>query len=190
VELTAECDPVEPYEWQAPVIPRKLSHTVLNTTDIDAAMAFYRDVLGFRVSDWSEHQMVFLRCNTDHHSIAFNQAPHASLNHVAYEVPSMEHVMRGIGHFRKFGRTQMWGPGRHGPGNNVFCYFQDPAGLVCEYTSDVQQIVSEETCVPSVWQRTPELSDLWGTAGPPSPQARAAMQGEPDPGPLETASRG
>lgn len=182
VELRAELDPVEPGSWNAPVLPKKISHTVMNTVDIDAATAFYKDVLGFRVSDWSEHQMVFLRCNADHHNIAFNQAPHASLNHIAYELPSMEDVMRGIGNFRKTGRTQMWGPGRHGPGNNVFCYFQDPSGLVCEYTSDVEQIPDENTWVPRVWQRVPDLMDRWGTAGPPSPEARAAMAGEPDPG--------
>lgn len=182
VELSAEVDRLDPAQWDAPVVPRKVSHTVLNTPDIDRATDFYTRVLGFRVSDWSEHQMVFLRCSSDHHSIAFNLAPHASLNHVAYELPSMEDVMKGMGAFRKIGQTQMWGPGRHGPGNNVFCYFQDAAGLVCEYTSDIQRIEDESKWVPQVWRRVPELMDRWGTAGPPSPEARAAMTGEPDPG--------
>lgn len=182
VELSAEKDPLNRGEWQAPVVPNKVTHTVLNTPDIDRATDFYTRVLGFRVSDWSEHEMVFLRCNTDHHSLAFKTAPHASLNHIAYEVPSMEDVMRGIGNFRRIGRTQMWGPGRHGPGNNVFCYFQDAAGLVCEYTSNVEQVTDESTWVPRVWQRVPEQTDRWNTAGSPSPEARAAMQGDPDPG--------
>jgi catechol 2,3-dioxygenase-like lactoylglutathione lyase family enzyme len=184
IEISAEVDPAPPAEWNAPVIPRKVTHTVLNTPDVDRSMAFYTDVLGFRLSDWSAHQMAFLRCNTDHHAVAFNQAPHASLNHIAYELPSMEDVMRGIGNFRRHGRTQMWGPGRHGPGNNVFCYFQDASGLVCEYTSDVQQIVDDEKWVPRVWERVPDQMDRWNTAGPPSPEARAAMTGDPDPGVL------
>jgi catechol 2,3-dioxygenase-like lactoylglutathione lyase family enzyme len=182
IELSAEADRLSPAEWKAPVIPRKMSHTVLNTSDIDRSMDFYTRVLGFRVSDWSAHQMVFLRCNTDHHSVAFNSGPHASLNHIAYELPSMEDVMRGVGNFRRRGRTAMWGPGRHGPGNNVFAYFQDPAGLVCEYTSDIQQVVDDSTWVPRVWDRSAETVDRWGTAGLPSDEARAAMLGEPDPG--------
>ncbi|GAC1317813.1 MAG: VOC family protein [Chloroflexota bacterium] len=182
VELIAESDPLPEANWNATVVPNKISHTVINTVDIDAANAFYTRVLGFRVSDWSEHQMVFLRCNTDHHSIAFNQAPHASLNHIAYELPSIDDVMRGIGSIQRAGRTQIWGPGRHGPGNNVFCYFQDPAGLVCEYTSDVEQIRDERTWVARIWPRVPELSDRWGTSGAPSAAARIAMTGEPDPG--------
>jgi hypothetical protein len=94
--------------------------------------------------------------------------------------------MRGIGSVRKLGPPSMWGPGRHGPGNNVFAYFKDVSGFVCEYTADVQQIVDEQQWVPRVWQRTPEQMDRWGTAGPPSPEMRAAMAGEPDPGSAQT----
>jgi catechol 2,3-dioxygenase-like lactoylglutathione lyase family enzyme len=162
-------------------IPRKLAHVVLNTVDIDAACAFYTKVLGMRISDWSEHQMAFLRCNTDHHVIAFNQGPWASLNHVAYEMPTVDHFMRGIGKLRQSGITPDWGPGRHGPGDNTFSYFTDPSGLVCEYTSEVAQI-EEDSWLCRVWPRTPELSDQWGTAGAPTEKIRTHMAGVPDPG--------
>lgn len=164
-------------------IPQKIAHVVLNTVDIDAACAFYTQVLGMRVSDWSEHQMVFLRCNSDHHVIAFNQANWASLNHVAYEMSSIDHFMRGIGKMKQAGMAPKWGPGRHGPGDNTFSYFTDPAGLVCEYTSQVAQ-VDEDSWLCRVWPRTPELSDQWGTAGPPTTTIRSHMAGVPDPGHL------
>lgn len=88
---------------------------------------------------------------------------------------------------RHHGINPQWGPGRHGPGNNTFSYFTDPAGLVCEYTSEVAQIV-EDAWIAKVWRRTPDLSDLWGTAGPPSQKIRCHMAGEPDPGPLAPAT--
>ncbi len=157
---------------------------MLNTVDIDAAVRFYCDVLGMRVSDWSEHQMAFLRCNSDHHSIAFNQAQWTSVNHVAYEMPTVDHFMRGIGRLRHHGQLPLWGPGKHGPGDNTFSYFADPAGLVCEYTSGIAQ-VDEDRWLCRVWRRVPELSDLWGTAGPPSRQVREHMAGIPDPGAFE-----
>ncbi|MGH1491119.1 MAG: VOC family protein [Acidimicrobiales bacterium] len=156
--------------------PTKIAHVVLNTVDIDAAQAWWCDVLGFRVSDWSEHQMVFLRCNADHHSIAFNQADKTSVNHVAYEVPSLDAFMTSLGRLNHAGHRPGWGPGRHGPGNNAFAYFVDPAGMVPEVTAEVQQI-DETTWVPRVWRRVPELSDLWGTAGPPSEDIRSHMAG-------------
>ncbi|MFI6565078.1 VOC family protein [Streptomyces sp. NPDC050534] len=164
-------------------LPVGVTHAVLNTTDIDASVAFYREVLGMRVSDWSEHQMAFLRCNADHHCIAFNRAPWVSLNHVAYEMSSLDHFMRGLGRLRHHGITPEWGPGRHGPGDNTFSYFTDPTGLVCEYTSEVAQVV-EDAWICRTWRRTPELSDTWGTAGPPSKLIRAHMAGTPDGSPV------
>ena len=177
VELSATVDaaPAQP----ADATPVKLAHVVLNTADIEALCTWWCDVLGFRVSDWSERQMVFLRCNADHHSIAFNRAEWASLNHVAYEVPSLDAYMASLGRLNRAGHTVGWGPGRHGPGNNAFGYFVDPAGTVPEITAEVQQ-VDEATWVPRTWPRTPELSDRWGTAGPPSAEMRQHMAGAPD----------
>ena len=182
IELSCDTWAVVPGDPEGhEAVPSKLAHVVLNTVDIDAACEFYTSVLGMRVSDWSEHQMVFLRCNADHHVIAFNQAQWTSVNHVAYEMHSVDHFMRGIGRLRHHERLPLWGPGRHGPGSNTFSYFADPAGLVCEYTSGVVQ-VDEDAWQCHVWRRTPELSDLWGTAGPPSRDVRSKMAGVPDPG--------
>ncbi|MFJ5958373.1 VOC family protein [Paenarthrobacter sp. NPDC092416] len=182
VELSANVHAVvsqEPAGRRA--IPRKIAHVVLNTIDIDRATAFYTQVLGMRISDWSEHQMAFLRCNREHHVIAFNQAPWTSVNHVAYEMQSIDHFMRGIGNLKRHNIAPQWGPGRHGPGDNTFSYFTDPAGLVCEYTSEVAQ-VDEDSWLCRTWERTPELSDQWGIAGPPTAAVRGAMAGIPDSG--------
>lgn len=119
VELLADALAV-PKLGREDAVPVGVTHVVLNTVDIDAAVKFYCDVLGMRVSDWSEHQMAFLRCNTDHHSIAFNQAEWTSVNHVAYEMPTVDHFMRGIGRLRHHGTVPLWGPGKHGPGDNTF----------------------------------------------------------------------
>lgn len=164
-----------------PSVPRQLAHVVLNTVDIERATAFYTQVLGMRISDWSERQMAFLRCTPKHHVIAFNQAAWTSVNHVAYELTSIDHFMRGVGNLKVHGIEPQWGPGRHGPGNNTFSYFTDPANLVCEYTSEVEEI-NEDTWLCRTWRRTPELSDQWRTAGPPTAGIRSAMAGVADHG--------
>jgi catechol 2,3-dioxygenase-like lactoylglutathione lyase family enzyme len=163
------------------VAPQSVCHVVLNTPDIDRIADFYTNVLGFRISDWSEHQMVFLRANNKHHSVSFNAAPHASVNHIAYLVSGVDEVMRGVSNLRKHGIEPAWGPGRHGPGNNIFCYFKDPAGYVTEYTSDIDY-VDEGAHQPKVWPRSPESIDRWGLNGPPTPALREAMLGDPDAG--------
>lgn len=182
IELTAEANAVTYKDTNGfEAVPRQLAHVVLNTVDIETATAFYTQVLGMRISDWSERQMAFLRCTPKHHVIAFNQASWASVNHIAYELTSIDHFMRGIGNLKVHGIEPQWGPGRHGPGNNTFSYFTDPAGLVCEYTSEVEEI-DEDTWMCRTWRRTPELSDQWRTAGPPTSGVRSAMAGVLDRG--------
>ncbi|MEP1515455.1 MAG: VOC family protein, partial [Nitratireductor sp.] len=155
----------EEAEWAK---PRKVSHVVLNTPDMDGVQNFYVHVLGFRVSDYSADQMVFLRCNSDHHSIALVRGDYPSVNHVAFEMPSIDEFMRGIGRMKQKGHVPTWGPGRHGPGNNPFAYFVSPSGFVIEFTSELQQI-DEATHEAQVWPRDkPDAMDRWMTAGPPT----------------------
>ena len=169
--------------WQQKSVePRSICHIVNNSPDLKRITTFYTDVLGFRISDWSGEQMVFLRTEAKHHNIAFNAAPHASVNHIAYLVSGVDEVMRGIANLKAHGIAPSWGPGRHGPGNNIFCYFQDPFGYVAEYTSDIDYIADESKHQPRVWPRSPESMDRWGISGPPSAELRAAMTGEPDHG--------
>jgi catechol 2,3-dioxygenase-like lactoylglutathione lyase family enzyme len=166
----------------APATPQQLAHIVVNTPDIDRATAFYTGVLGLRISDWSEHVMSFLRCNAEHHSIAFNAAPHASYNHTSWTMGSIDELMRAQGRVRAAGTPLMWGTGRHGPGHQVFNYFIEPSGYVVESIADGDLIPDEDAWEPQVWVRAPQFMDLWGTSGPPSAEIRAAMAGVPDPG--------
>lgn len=162
--------------------PAKVTHVVLNTPDMEKTQSFYENALGFKVSDYSANQMVFLRCASDHHSIALNRSAYASVNHVAFEMGSIDSYMRGIGRMKVMGQAPAWGPGRHGPGNNPFAYFVSPSGFVIEFTAEVQQI-DEASHVAQVWPRdVPEKMDVWMTAGPPTPAMRTVMQGRPDPG--------
>lgn len=182
IELSAWVD-IHTGFWKSKnMSPVTLNHVVLNTIDIDKAVEFYTEILGFKVSDWSDHQMVFIRCNKKHHSISFNQAAHTSLNHVAYEVENVDELMRGISNVRNAGHKEIWGPGRHGPGNNIFCYFQDPSGFVMEYTCYLTTIENDEAYEAKVWKRVPHLMDQWLIAGPPTSETRAKMAGIPDPG--------
>jgi catechol 2,3-dioxygenase len=158
--------------------PTKISHVVLNSARTDDQVPFFIDVLGFRLSD-STHMMEFLRCSADHHSIAIFRNNGPSLNHVAYELPNIDGLMRGAGRVRRSGFDIEWGVGRHGPGSNVFSYFIEPNGFVAEYTTELDQL-DDATHVPqdaNYWQKIMPNPDRWGLAGPPSNRMRAAMSG-------------
>jgi len=107
--------------------PTKISHVVLNSAKTDDQIRFFVDVLGFKLTD-STHLMEFLRCSSDHHSMALFRNNGPSLNHIAYEVPDIDGLMRGSGRLKRSGFNVEWGIGRHGPGNNVFSYFIDARG--------------------------------------------------------------
>jgi catechol 2,3-dioxygenase len=157
--------------------PTKISHVVINSAKPDDQVAFFIDVLGFKLSD-STQMMEFMRCGADHHSVAVVRTGGASLNHVAYELPNIDGLMRGSGRCKQSGFDVEWGVGRHGPGNNVFSYFIEPSGFVTEYTTELDQI-DEATHIPrdpAYWETFPR-PDRWCLTGMPSNRIRAAMSG-------------
>ncbi len=177
IEVSADLELLpEPAEPAAG--PDRLSHIVLNSLAVQESVDFYTDVLGFTISDWYENdQMIFLRCNTKHHCIVLAPGKWVSLNHVAFEVATADDVMKALGRMRKAGIDTVWGPGRHGPGGNVFCYFIDPAGNVIEYTAELLQVNSDWE--PHEWERNVENADVWGTSGGLNPVILGAMANPP-----------
>jgi 2,3-dihydroxy-p-cumate/2,3-dihydroxybenzoate 3,4-dioxygenase len=142
--------------------PIQLTHAVLNTVDQEAAERFAVEKLGFKVSDRTAH-MRFLRCNRKHHCVAYAHAKLASLNHIAFEMRDVDAVMRGIARLREAGFDCVWGPGRHGPGNNVFGYFVAPFGGVIEYTAEVGEAGDDyRVGAPEDWKWPPGRMDHWG----------------------------
>ena len=142
--------------------PIQITHAVVNAIDVAASERFAVDVLGFRVSDRTR-AMTFVRCNRKHHAIAYAHADVSSLNHLAFEMNDADAVMRGIGRMRDAGYDAVWGPGRHGPGNNVFAYFVAPYGGVIEYTAEVSEVADDyKVGGPDDWKWPPGRVDQWG----------------------------
>jgi len=156
--------------------PRRITHVVFNSSDVTSAQRFFEDALGFRLSDRTKI-MAFMRCNSDHHSIALADSDADTLNHIAFVMPDLDAVMRGAGRMVDAGWPIEWGVGRHGPGNNVFSYFVGPDDFVIEYTADVLQVDdSYKTGGPSDWTWPPGRFDQWGVSKPPSNRIKQAQK--------------
>ena len=102
--------------------PTKISHVVLNSARTQDQVPFFVDVLGFKLSD-STHMMEFLRCSADHHSVAIFRNNGPSLNHVAYELPNMDGLMRGAGRVKQSGYDIEWGSRTPRPGQQHLLLF-------------------------------------------------------------------
>lgn len=152
--------------WEG--IPQRISHIVMHSPDHKAAVKFFTEVLGFRLSDWLGDFMAFLRCNEWHHRIAFLPGP-PCLNHVAYDMLGLDDMMKGVSRLKKLGVDIRWGPGRHTAGDNTFSYFTTPNGFAVEYTAELEK-VDDATWKPQVYQPSPQIMDQWGigTGGPQS----------------------
>ena len=142
--------------------PKHISHVVFNSRDRETATRMLVEVFGFRLSDRTR-VMNFVRCDHTHHCIAYADNPGFSLNHIAFEMIDTDAVMRGMGRLKDAGCPTVWGPGRHGPGNNVFSYFVAPFGACLEYTSEVQRVGDDyRVGAPEDWKWPPGRGDHWG----------------------------
>ena len=160
----------------APDMPLRLAHVVLNSSHIENTRQFMETALDFSMSDRTRI-MAFMRCNNDHHSVALGDTDNNALNHIAFLMPDIDAVMRGGGRMQEAGFPIEWGPGRHGPGDNAFNYFIGPFDLVIEYTAEVEQIDdSYQTGQPSDWTWPPGRVDQWGISPPPSARLKEAQR--------------
>jgi catechol 2,3-dioxygenase-like lactoylglutathione lyase family enzyme len=156
--------------------PIRLTHVVLNSHAVDETKKFLEDALGFTLADRTGI-MAFMNCDRDHHTIAIGITDNDALNHIAFLMPDYESVMRGGGRMKDAGHPIQWGPGRHGPGNNLFNYFIDPFGIVIEYTAEVEQVdESYKVRGPEDWKWPPGRVDQWGISPPPGPTLKEAQK--------------
>ena len=156
-------------------VPERLAHVNLNSDGVDRDAGFFIDALGFKLTDRSK-MMAFVRTNPDHHSVVIADAPVNGLNHVAFQLRTWEDVMTGSGRMIDSGFPIGWGPGRHGPGDNVFSYFVDPFGFVIEYTAEVLQVDDDyRVGGPEDWVWPPGRTDQWGICPPKSAECKAAQ---------------
>jgi catechol 2,3-dioxygenase-like lactoylglutathione lyase family enzyme len=150
------------------VRPRKLGHVVVTTTNFEATAAFFRDLVGFKVSDYIGDVGAFLRCSTDHHNLLVLSAPASYLHHTAWQVDDVDEIGRGAsalleGHPER----HVWGLGRHHAGSNLFWYLRDPAGNYSEYYADLDYIPESAEWTPESHAGHLGLYN-WGPPPPPS----------------------
>jgi len=138
--------------------PRKFAHPMLACEDTAATVALLIDTLGFRLSDdVGEGTLVFMRCNVDHHGLGIMPGPD-QMHHHAWEVQSIADLSHLGDRVYEYGKRLLWGPVRHGVGNNIAAYFADPAGYALAHTTRL---------VPRLAARgeaARKAGDVWGAA--------------------------
>jgi catechol 2,3-dioxygenase-like lactoylglutathione lyase family enzyme len=99
-----------PLRRNAPVVrPRRLSHVLVYTPDIDRAIEFYTRNLGLRLSDRSD-MVAFLHAihGSDHHILAFAQSSAPGLHHCSWDMSSIDDIGLGAMSMAAKGHTRGW----------------------------------------------------------------------------------
>jgi 3,4-dihydroxy-9,10-secoandrosta-1,3,5(10)-triene-9,17-dione 4,5-dioxygenase len=162
---------VSPYGHTFVTGEQGLGHVVLSTTDDEAALRFYRDLLGFRLRDSMRlpPQMVgrpadgapawlrFFGCNPRHHSLAFLPMPTPSgIVHLMIEVENADDV--GLCHDRALRRKVPMSAtlGRHVNDLMLSFYMKTPGGFDVEFGCEGRQVddeswIARESTAVSLW---------------------------------------
>jgi catechol 2,3-dioxygenase len=149
------------------VRPRKFGHVTLKSSNVRELQSFFESVLGFKLSDDIGGMLVFLRCNPDHHGVAIAAGADGH-HHYAWEVEGLPELGRLGDLLDGQGRCFLWGPGRHGAGDNIFTYHHDPAGAIVEYYADMERIYDDASRPPRHWDLADRrAANLWGASFTP-----------------------
>jgi 2,3-dihydroxybiphenyl 1,2-dioxygenase len=139
--------------------PLGMGHAVLTVERLDDVLPFYRDVLGFRLSDYilKPFKAFFFHLNPRHHSLAFIETGKNGIHHMMVELFSLDDVGQAydiaLTEPDSIGSTF----GRHTNDYMTSFYSWSPSGFMVEYgwggrLVDPDNWTAEEyTTGPSLW---------------------------------------
>ncbi len=148
---------------------KKIGHVVLKVRDVERSIEFYTQVLGFRISDvypdtMMPGRMVFMRCNADHHGVALvggaeHEMDNTELDHMAFEVATLDEVVRARNHLARHG-VRIDFHGRRRAGCQVAVEFRDPDNHRLEIFWGLDQIGTDgHVRPPEEWREAQTLED-------------------------------
>lgn len=116
------------------LVPRGIDHVNLRVSDMVASRNYWRDHLGFSISEIVEREGelfgAFLRRSSRTHDVAILAFPRAAFHHFAFTVKDTSDIIRAADLLADAGFSDSieFGPGRHGATNALFLYVRDPDG--------------------------------------------------------------
>lgn len=145
--------------------PARLQHVVMASRNAARIASFCQTHLGFILSDnvvdgEGHIRTSFLRCSEEHHSFAVFQAPEDRLDHHCYEAGDWGLIRDWSDHMASHRIPLKWGPGRHGPGNNLFMFIHDIDGNWVEISAELETVAPDRPV--GEWPHEEFTLNLWG----------------------------
>ncbi len=148
-------------------LPGRLQHIVFATTQLADQVSFFTETIGFRKSDTvldgdQDPTACFMRSDPEHHSLGLFRSAEARLDHFCFESTCWNDIRDWGDHFSEQRIPIVWGAGRHGAGNNLFIFVEDPDGNKVEISAEIETMTWEQA--PREWPHEERTLNLWGTA--------------------------
>jgi len=173
-EFIAFCDPtgneieltVRPFKATRRYFPTRdagiteFSHVGLRTRDAKTDEKFWTSLFNVRANDWIGPAGL-LSFDKVHHRFALFPADKPGIQHINFQVESIDDIMRSYYYLSGKQVHIVFGPGRHATSGAMFLYFEGPDGMVYEYSSGVR-IIDDPEYRPRQFPFTPEAFCVWG----------------------------
>ncbi len=114
--------------------PLGMGHAVLHVGNIDPVLAFYRDVLDFRVSDYglTPYPLYFFHVNGRHHSFALVGSGKSGFHHFMVEYDNLDDIGQGYDLAQLEENRIAYTLGRHTNDYMTSFYANSPSGFFVE----------------------------------------------------------
>ncbi len=148
----------------------RIGHIHLTVSDINKSLKFYRDLLGFEVTQWYGSNAVFLSAGGYHHHIGLNTwagkdaaaAPpgHTGLYHFAILYPTRNELARIVKRLFEV-NYKLEGASDHGVSESIYLTDPDGNGVELYYDRPLEQwLITEEGHLEMVTKQLDLLSLL------------------------------
>jgi catechol-2,3-dioxygenase len=142
--------------------PVRVQHVTMGTAAMEPMVEFYVR-LGFRITDRMGNVFTWLRSNVEHHSVAIVLTGKAEFDHYSFDLSGWADFKVWADRLTDLDVPVQWGPGRHGPGNNLFLFFDDPDGNHVELSAEMEKFFDDRARYETrVWDEVPKTINLWG----------------------------
>ncbi|MFJ8063899.1 VOC family protein [Psychrobacillus sp. NPDC096426] len=150
---------------QTGIVPFNFNHVSFQfpLEEQQRAIGFYRDIMGFHITDWVENVITFMTCNSYFHVLNFVVSDHKKMHHLAFELEDWNHMARAHDLLAKKNIPILWGPTRHGAGHPISSYHHDPDGNLVELTFGIDTYNMELGYIePRPWHEDyPQRPKAW-----------------------------
>jgi 2,3-dihydroxybiphenyl 1,2-dioxygenase len=140
--------------------PLGMGHAVIHVGDVETLLPFYRDILGFHVSDYglTPYKLYFFHVNGRHHSFAMVGSGKRGLHHFMVELFSIDDVGQGYDLAQLEDDRVAFTLGRHTNDYMTSFYANTPSGFFVEYGFGGRVID------PAIWEphETFDGPSFWG----------------------------